>query len=565
MPGGRTPTLRAFAQALIRQGNHAMITPRLVRGALCAALLAALAVPALAAAAGMPAFRVQAGAGAVTIEPALRAPAWQLRVTGPDGRFAEDTLLDGEPLRIEPKLLGYARWLDGSYQFEFSPVLGDRQRGGTVAAQAPSTRRDPDVRSSGSFRVVGGAVIVAGANEPGTLRAVAPAGSGGGTVTPADQTIPDDLIVQGSICAGFDCVDGESFGADTLRLKENNLRIHFDDTSTTAGYAANDWRLSANDQPSGGANRFMIEDATAGRVPFSVSAGAPADSVYISSNGKVGLRTSTPGLDLHMSTSDTPALRFEQTSAGGYTAQTWDIGANEANFFVRDLTGGSRLSFRIRPGAPTSSIDIAASGNVGIGIASAASALHVARATGPVALRIGRTAGSGANNVTWEVLNHGTDGRLTFSDDPAGVRVPFKIGRNAFNDLMRVGVYNLQTVDITGNLRVSGNIVVAGSVGPDYVFAPGFALPSIAEHAAQMRAARHLPKVGPAQVEDGHGLLDLGAMSNGMLEELEYAHLYIAELDGTVRQLQAQLAERDAQMGRMHEEIEAIKAAIAAD
>ena len=34
------------------------------------------------------------------------------------------------------------------------------------------------------------------------------------------------------------------------------------------------------------------------------------------------------------------------------------------------MTGGSRLPFRIRPGAPTSSIDINASGNVGVGTAS---------------------------------------------------------------------------------------------------------------------------------------------------------------------------------------------------
>jgi len=35
----------------------------------------------------------------------------------------------------------------------------------------------------------------------------------------ADQVIPDDLIVQGSNCVGLDCVDNESFGFDTLRLK----------------------------------------------------------------------------------------------------------------------------------------------------------------------------------------------------------------------------------------------------------------------------------------------------------------------------------------------------------
>jgi len=185
-----------------------------------------------------------------------------------------------------------------------------------------------------------------------------------------DQVIPDKLIVQESTCTGFDCVSGESFGADTLRLKENNLRIHFEDTSTSAGYPANDWRLIANDQSSGGANYFAIEDSTAARQPFLGEAGAPASALYVDSSGHIGISQSAPGLDGHMTTGDTPGVRLEQTNAGGFTAQTWDIGGNEANFFIRDLTGGSKLSFRIRPGAPTSSIDISADGDVGFGQAS---------------------------------------------------------------------------------------------------------------------------------------------------------------------------------------------------
>ncbi|WP_445150735.1 hypothetical protein [Baekduia sp. Peel2402] len=61
---------------------------------------------------------------------------------------------------------------------------------------------------------------------------------------------------------------------------------------------------------------------------------------------------------------DTPGIRLAQGNGGGYTAQTWDVAGNEANFFIRDLTGGSKLPFRIRPGAPTSSIDIQTSGTV---------------------------------------------------------------------------------------------------------------------------------------------------------------------------------------------------------
>ena len=211
----------------------------------------------------------------------------------------------------------------------------------------------------------------------------------------ADFVIPDDLIVQGSACVGLDCVDGEAFGFDTIRLKENNTRIKFDDTSASPGFPNNDWQLTANDSASGGLNKFSIENITTSTVPFTVVGPAPTNSLFVSSTGRVGLRTATPGLDLHISTGDTPAQRLEQTTASGFSAQTWDIGGNEANFFIRDVTGGSRLSFRIRPGAPTSSIDINSVGNVGVGTASPNSKLHV----------------SGAGNVDTNItLGLGTDG-----------------------------------------------------------------------------------------------------------------------------------------------------------
>ncbi|HKS64236.1 MAG TPA: tail fiber domain-containing protein [Xanthobacteraceae bacterium] len=191
----------------------------------------------------------------------------------------------------------------------------------------------------------------------------------------ADQVIPDDLIVQGSLCVGFDCVNNENFGSDTIILKENQLRIFFLDTSA-AGFPSNDWRLIANDA-NGSGNLFAIEDSTAGRRIMTLTAGAASNSIFVDSIGRVGFRTAAPVLDLHVNTSNTPALRFEQNNSGGFSAQTWDVAGNEANFFVRDVTGGSKLSFRIRPGAPTSSLDIAASGNVGLGTASPGARLDV--------------------------------------------------------------------------------------------------------------------------------------------------------------------------------------------
>lgn len=248
---------------------------------------------------------------------------------------------------------------------------------------------------SGSFRVLNGAIITAGAVEPvsenaavnragkDAVKNVVKEAVGNIVDDPPmtdDQVIPDDLIVQGSICAGFDCVNNENFGFDTIRLKENNTRIAFADTSVGT-FPANQWQLLANDSASGGANKFSIEDITGAKTPFTVTAGAPTNSFFVASNGKVGFRTSTPVLDIHINTADTPAFRFEQNNSGGFTAQTWDVAGNEANFFVRDLTGGSRLPFRIRPGAPTSSIDIAANGDVGMGTSAPAGPLDIKRGT----------------------------------------------------------------------------------------------------------------------------------------------------------------------------------------
>lgn len=268
---------------------------------------------------------------------------------------------------------------DGTYRWDltYSPQVS-----ATLLAQAEQRRLAGDnsplpgwpqalPAERGMLQVADGQFVALDLEEPEPT-------PGPGGVVPNDQVIADDLIVQSSICAGFDCVNNESFGFDTFRLKENNTRIGFDDTSVGA-FAANDWTIVANDSASGGANYLAFEDVTGARMPFRVDAGAPTDSLRVASTGRMGIGTGSPVLDVHIANSNTPGVRLEQNNSGGFTAQTWDVAGNEANFFVRDVTGGSRLPFRIRPGAPTSSIDIAASGNVGVGTASPAAALQIIR------------------------------------------------------------------------------------------------------------------------------------------------------------------------------------------
>lgn len=103
----------------------------------------------------------------------------------------------------------------------------------------------------------------------------------------ADQLVADDLVVQGSICTGFDCNDGEAFGTDTVRLEENNTRIAFADTSAGAGEPGADWEITANDSASGGANRLGVLQTDTSSVAFNVLSGAGNDTLHISGSGAV--------------------------------------------------------------------------------------------------------------------------------------------------------------------------------------------------------------------------------------------------------------------------------------
>ena len=277
----------------------------------------------------------------------------------------------------------------------------------------------------------------------------------------ADQVILDDLIVDGSICTGMDCVNGESFGFDTIRLKENNLRIRFVDTSTTASFPSRDWQITANDSANGGLNKFSIEDIDAGSTPFTVEGSAPSHSLYVDDGGRIGVGTSTPVVQIHNKDGNTPTLRLEQDGSSGFTPQTWDVAGNEANFFIRDATNGSTLPFRIQPGAPSSALSIMSDRKVGIGTWSPSSALHVYRNDGNARLTIEETSGSTSNRNLLTIVNNG---QTTLSIENTNAAVG-QWRLSAADD----GSFFIQNPDIGGTtkefeIKSNGDIYVAGAV-----------------------------------------------------------------------------------------------------
>jgi hypothetical protein len=332
-------------------------------------------------------------------------------------------------------------------------------------------------------------------------------------------------------------VNGENFGFDTMRLKENNLRIHFDDTSSAASFPSNDWRIVVNDTSNGGASYFSVEDSTAGRTPFRIDAGAPANSLRIDSGGDVGIGVDNPVVPLHVRDGNTPTLRLEQDGSSGFTPQIFDVAANEANFFIRDVTNGSALPFRIQPGADQDTIFLSSDSRVGVGTNSPQVPLDVYSTNG--------TVGSGSNSATTAGIRiRSQSGPAVLALDAGNDGEGWRLVSLPGDDEFRISKGGSGLVELrltaTGDMFIPGTLTTAGSCagGCDRVFDDGYNLPSIEDHARFMFDNRYLMHVGPTEES---GPFNLSEKVGGMLSELEYAHLYIAQLNEQISEMDARI------------------------
>lgn len=286
--------------------------------------------------------------------PRISYHAFIVTVSGPDGNVVSKTFdSSATPYFSFTDFDGIA-CMDGKYTFELRVVPeGVTRVRNSEKQETEKTQQQLALVQSGNFRVHYGSIITDTGLQEGISRK-------------HDVLHYDDVIITGSLCVGFDCVDGESFGFDTIKLKENNLRLAFEDTSTGT-FPTNDWKIITNDTSSGGASYFAVQDVDHSKIPFRIEANAPSNALYVEDYGRIGLGTSVPVVQLHIVKGDTPTVRLDQDGSSGWSAQVWDLAGNESNFFIRDVTGGSKLPFRIQPATPTNTLTMKDTGNVGIG------------------------------------------------------------------------------------------------------------------------------------------------------------------------------------------------------
>jgi hypothetical protein len=341
------------------------------------------------------------GSSGITFVPKVNFSQMEITVSRPDGTVFSKTFTSGSTPYLDLSSIYGDNLNDGLYTYELrvSPAGVPKLRKSLERAglEKEEGMTESPLSQTGHFLVQGGAIVTGSPPE--------------GLSGAKDVLHYDDVIITGSLCVGFDCVDGESFGFDTIILKENNLRIYFNDTSYTASYPTNNWRITINDSTNGGASYFSIDDVDDGTSIFKIEAGAPANSLYVEDYGRVGLGTSTPVVELHIKDSDTPTLRLEQDTSGGWTAQTFDVAGNESNFFVRDATNGSKLPFRIQPNTPSSTLCLKSDGNVGIGTWSPAYPMELETTGENAAFVCDRT--DGATNFMSATATYGQFGTVS--------------------------------------------------------------------------------------------------------------------------------------------------------
>jgi hypothetical protein len=399
-----------------------------------------------------------------------------LTVSGPGDLALRQEFPAGVAPRFDARDQGGQSYPDGSYNYELrlSPLLSSETQAALQAAAAgeqraqtlESLRRAGELPEmpliSGHFTISDGAIVTGGRLEPVAERSAAQDGFA------PNQLISEDLYVDGSQCLGTQCTGSEIFGFDTLRLKEDNLRVVFQDTSgALPGFPKNDWQIRINESSDGGQSAFYIDDlgpdseGSANDAPYStpliIESGTPSNTLYLDDIGWVGLGTSTPHVELHIADDNSPTIRLEQTNSSGWAPQEWDLVGNETNFYVRDVTNGSHMPLRIQPGSPTSSFTIKESGNVGLGTWTPAAPLEL-ETTGENATFIAQRT-DGATAVTSAMADTAYFGSQ--SAHPLNLVVNNQpVLTLAASGHMTVG----QGATVALVLDPSGNLVIAGAL-----------------------------------------------------------------------------------------------------
>jgi len=360
------------------------------------------------------------------------------------------------------------------------------------------------------------------------------------TAPQAQTLLSGDHSIDGQLCVGTDCTDTEDPAPQYgIVIKQTQPGIYFEDTST-AGFPTVDWEIVTGSSFSSADDFLAIRNAQTAAHLLYLSPYAPDNAIYLDNLGQVGLGTSLPQQNLHISGGSTAGIRLEDTDMSPYA---WDLNGNSVGFYVYDPQA-MNIPFEIRTAAPNGALYIASNGYTGLGTRSPDAPLEVSDDESFSFFRL---------TATEAAINRSVD--VVFTQGPLGT------GEFRYNIVDGDGPEMRLNAD--GDMTLDGTLTTGGptcDAGCDAVFDPSFERLSVTEHAALMWEKGHLPAIGPTIPGAPINLSErIGTLTN----ELEHAHIYIETLHGKIERLEDETARIDAQeqvIARLTARLEALEA-----
>lgn len=488
---------------------------------------------------------VRVGSTRVDWVPVVHAERWILTVSGPSDFFLKRQFEAGKAPFFSLFDSEGDRLPDGSYDWELRGI----QEREAEAPEPPSRPREtgktfnapraPELELSGQIAIRNGSFVTA------------PEGGGADTpqsplhnVTAKDFIQTGKFANDGNACIGGECNSLSDVDFSALKLRSTLPHLKFDDVELPCEGCPtgnpHDWAVFINQNNT---NQFAISeyvDDVLTSTPFTLSGGAPDNSLFVSSNGNVGVGTSTPGARFEVKGGE---VRFPAGSnLGGFTHFNY---SGDKNNYIRGIT-----------------IMADNGGWVGIGTAAPITKLHVSGTsfpwTAPTKILVQETSTTTTPRELLEIQNNGA---AVFILKDTSVAERWGIGTLGpslvFDNQALSGLEAFLTN--TGNLTIAGTLTQGSSriLKADFasldaknVLARVASLPVSLWSYKTEAGVRH---VGP-MAEDFHALFGLGA-DDQHIAPGDQAGIALLAVQG----LNQKLREKDAEIAELKERIERLE------
>jgi endosialidase-like protein len=486
---------------------------------------------------------VRIGPNRVDWVPAVDAERWILTVSGPGDFFLRRQFEAGKPPFLSVFDSEGDRLPNGSYAWELQGIQ-EREAGTPEPPSRPretgkvlKTPRAPELELSGRFSIQEGSFVAtppnAGAEPPESpLHNV-----------DAKLLSHGPFANEGNACIGDECHSESDANFSALKLRSTLPHLYFDDVELPCEGCStgnpHDWAVLINQSNT---DQFAISellDGTLLSTPLTVRGGAPNNSLFVNTNGNVGVGTSTPGAHFEVSGGE---VRFPAGSnLGGFTHFNY---AGDKNNYIRGIT-----------------IMADNGGWVGIGTATPITKLHVSGDsvpwTAPTKILVQETSTTTTPRELLEIQNNGA---VVFILKDISVPERWGIGTLGsslvLDNQARTGLEAF--LSNTGNLTIAGILTQGSSrdlktdfvsLDPQNVLSRVASLPVSLWSYKTEAGVRH---VGP-MAEDFHALFGLGEDDKHLApgDQAGVALLAVQGLNQKLREKDSEIAELKGRIERL--------------